>query len=286
MSRGLSRCTLALEGGISCVSCSPSMVRCRPTVPSISSPALPLRDGGRVRIVSCRCRAEPRLGRHARGPTAATAAAAEAEDSALRVHRRRPGDAAERELRSARSDLVIEPVLLRGRARERASSTQRATCRPTLSSSGTVGSARWESALLGSVSAEVVGSRSVPRPRRPRRSDRVRSSSPIDGSPHARAAETIMTELPAVRRLADHVVSVVESRHSRCRRGGAAPLRGRRSTRIARAVRRRRRRRWRPPAPRPRPTVCAPRGSTPRRSSAWATPPARSSRSLALAAPG
>ena len=75
--------------------------------------ALPWRDGGRVRIVSVAPSAAELGG--IPWTAAATAAAAEAEASELREHRRVLATA-ERELRSARCDLVIESVLLRGRA--------------------------------------------------------------------------------------------------------------------------------------------------------------------------
>ena len=70
------------------------------------------------------------------------------------------------------------------------------------------GHSRWESALLGSVSAEVVDH--APCAVLVARDDRI---GPVvladDGSPHARAAETIMTECPLFAGLPITVVSVM-----------------------------------------------------------------------------
>jgi nucleotide-binding universal stress UspA family protein len=74
--------------------------------------ALPWHDGGRVRIVSVAPSQAEILG--VPWSLTATSGALEAEEAALTVHRNAL-EAAEHELRSVRCDIVIEPVLLRGR---------------------------------------------------------------------------------------------------------------------------------------------------------------------------
>jgi len=168
--------------------------------------ALPWRDGGRVRIVSVAPSREEILG--VPWSLTATVDAADAEDATLRIHR----DAlagAERELRSVRSDLTIEPVLLRGRPGSLI--VEEARAMPAdLVVVGHRGYGRWESALLGSVSAEVVDH--APCPVLVARDDRI---GPVlladDGSPHARAAEAMMTECPLFAGLPITVVSIAEN---------------------------------------------------------------------------
>ena len=74
--------------------------------------ALPWREGGRVRIVSVAPTRADLLG--VPWTVEVLPDADQLEDETLRVHREAL-DAAEREISSARSDLVIEPVLVRGR---------------------------------------------------------------------------------------------------------------------------------------------------------------------------
>ncbi|HEV8401634.1 MAG TPA: universal stress protein [Candidatus Limnocylindrales bacterium] len=127
--------------------------------------------------------------------------------SALRTHIDAL-DAAEREIRSARSDLVIETVLVRGRAASRI--VEEACSMPAdLVVVGHRGHGRWESILLGSVSAEVVDH--APCPVLVARDERI---GPIiladDRSAHARAAEAFMTSWPLFEGLPVTVVTVDE----------------------------------------------------------------------------
>ncbi len=167
--------------------------------------ALPWRDGGRVRIVSVAPSRAEVLG--VPWSLAATTDALETEDAALALHRSALA-AAEHELRSVRSDLVIEPVLLRGRPASLIVDEARAMP-ADLVVIGHRGHGLWESALLGSVSAEVVDH--APCPVLVARDDRI---GPViladDGSTHARAAESMMTECPLFAGLPITVVSVVE----------------------------------------------------------------------------
>ena len=167
--------------------------------------ALPWHDGGRVRIVSVAPSRAEILG--VPWSLSATSDAIETEDATLEVHRAALA-AAERELRSVRSDLVIEPVLLRGRSASVIVDEARAMP-ADLIVVGHRGHGLWESALLGSVSAEVVDH--APCPVLVARDDRI---GPViladDGSPHARAAETMMTECPLFAGLPVTVVSVIE----------------------------------------------------------------------------
>jgi nucleotide-binding universal stress UspA family protein len=129
------------------------------------------------------------------------------DDSALRTHRDAL-DAAEHEIRSARSDLVIETVLVRGRPASRI--VEEAGSMPAdLVVVGHRGHGRWESILLGSVSAEVVDH--APCPVLVARDERI---GPIvladDRSDHARAAEAFMTGWPLFDGLPVTVVTVDE----------------------------------------------------------------------------
>lgn len=167
--------------------------------------ALPWHDGGLVRIVIVAPSQAEILG--VPWSIAGTSSIVEAEDDVLRVNRDTL-TAAERELRSVRSDLVIEPVLLRGRPASTIVDEAR-DMSADLIVVGHRGQGRWASALLGSVSAEVVDQ--APCPVLVARDDRIW---PVvladDGSPHARAAETMMTECPLFAGLPISVVSVVE----------------------------------------------------------------------------
>ena len=143
----------------------------------------------------------------------------ELESEVLRIHRDAL-DAAEREIRSARSDLVIETRLLRGRAASVI--VEEARQMPAdLVVVGHRGHGRWESILLGSVSAEVVDH--APCPVLVARDERL---GPIvladDGSPYARAAEAIVIEWPLFTGLATTVVTVSEDGFPYA--GAVAPL--------------------------------------------------------------
>jgi nucleotide-binding universal stress UspA family protein len=166
--------------------------------------ALPWHDGGRVRIVSVAPSQAEILG--VPWSLTATSGALEAEEAALTVHRNAL-EAAERELRSVRCDIVIEPVLLRGRTASLI--VEEAREMPAdLIVLGHRGHSRWESALLGSVSAEVVDH--APCAVLVARDDRI---GPVvladDGSSHARAAEAIMIACPLFAGLPITVVSVI-----------------------------------------------------------------------------
>lgn len=167
--------------------------------------ALPWREGGRVRIVSIAPTRGDLLGvpRWIDAP----ADADELEDEVLRIHRDAL-DTAEREIRCARSDLVIEPVLIRGRAAS-VIVDQAREMDADLVVVGHRGMGRWESMLLGSVSSEVVDH--APCPVLVARDDQL---GPViladDGSPHARTAECVVTGWPLFVGLPITVVTVSE----------------------------------------------------------------------------
>lgn len=167
--------------------------------------ALPWHDGGRVRIVSVAPSLVDILGvPWSLGPTTDAIAS---EEATLRTYRVAL-EAAERELRSVRGDLVIEPVFLRGRAASVI--VEEARQMPAdLIVVGHRGRGGWESALLGSVSAEVVDHACCPV--LVARDDRI---GPVvladDGSVHARAAEAIMSGCPLFAGLPITVVTVIE----------------------------------------------------------------------------
>jgi nucleotide-binding universal stress UspA family protein len=129
------------------------------------------------------------------------------EDEALRVHRDAL-DTAEREIRSVRADLVIEPILVRGRAAS--AIVDEARSMPAdLIVVGHRGHGRWESMLLGSVSSEVVDH--APCPVLVARDERL---GPIlfadDGSPSARLAEAVLTSWPLFAGLPVTVLTIAE----------------------------------------------------------------------------
>lgn len=167
--------------------------------------ALPWSEGGRVRIVSVAPTGADFVGL----PWAidATPDADEFETEIMRVHRDAL-ETAEREIRSARSDLIIEPVLLRGRAASLIVEEAREMA-AELVVVGHRGHGRWESILLGSVSAEVVDH--APCPVLVARSERL---GPVvladDGSVHARAAESVVIDWPLFAGLPITVVTVAE----------------------------------------------------------------------------
>src|SRR3954447_26070055 len=153
--------------------------------------ALPWHDGGRVRIVTVApCRTDI-LG--VPWSLDATTQAIESEEATLRVHRSAL-EAAERELRSVRSDLVIESVLLRGRPASVIVDEGRHMA-ADLIVVGHRGRGGWESALLGSVAAEVVDHATCPV--LVARDDRI---GPVvladDGSIHGRAPQAVVRGCP------------------------------------------------------------------------------------------
>ena len=167
--------------------------------------ALPWREGGRVRIVSVAPTRTDLLG----GPWAVNVLpdADQLEEEVLRVHRDAL-EAAEREISSARSDVVIEPVLIRGRAASAIVDEARAMP-ADLIVVGHRGHGRWESMLLGSVSSEVVDH--APCPVLVARDERL---GPVvfadDGSPSARTAEAVLTIWPLFTGLPVTVLTVAE----------------------------------------------------------------------------
>jgi len=167
--------------------------------------ALPWREGGRVRIVSVAPTGADLMGMP--WSIAAAPDGGELESDVLRIHRNAL-DTAEREIRSARSDLVIEPIMLRGRAASLI--VEEARSMPAdLVVVGHRGHGRWESMLLGSVSAEVVDH--APCPVLVARGEGL---GPIvladDRSLHARAAEAVVTDWPLFSGLPITVVTVAE----------------------------------------------------------------------------
>jgi len=167
--------------------------------------ALPWREGGQVRIVSVAPARHEILG--VPWALAAPPDADDSDDQAMRVHRDAL-ETAEREIRSARSDLLIEPVLVRGRAGT-VIVDQAREMQADLIVVGHRGMGRWESMLLGSVSAEVVDH--APCPVLVARDDQL---GPVvladDGSCHARTAECVVLEWPLFSALPVTVVSVSE----------------------------------------------------------------------------
>ena len=167
--------------------------------------AMPWEEGGRVRIVSVAPTRSDLLG--VPWGMSAPPDADQLEDEVLRIHR----DAlatAEREIRCARCDLVIEPILVRGRAAS-VIVDQARDMEADLVVVGHRGMGRWESMLLGSVSAEVVDH--SPCPVLVARDDQL---GPViladDGSPHARTAECVIMRWPLFAGLPVRVVTVAE----------------------------------------------------------------------------
>lgn len=167
--------------------------------------ALPWREGGRVRIVSVAPTRTDLLG----GPWTVDVLldADQLEEEVLRVHRDAL-EAAEREIRSARSDIAIEPVLIRGRAAS-VIVDEAHVMGADLIVVGHRGHGRWESMLLGSVSSEVVDH--APCPVLVARDARL---GPVvfadDGSPSARTAEAVLTSWPLFTGLPVTVLTVAE----------------------------------------------------------------------------
>jgi len=167
--------------------------------------ALPWREGGRVRIVSVVPTSDDLIG--IPWTLSVEPDGAMLDERALKTHRDAL-ETAEREIRSARSDLVIEPVLVRGRAASLI--VEEARSMPAdLVVVGHRGHGRWESILLGSVSSEVVDH--APCPVLVARDERL---GPVvladDRSIHARAAETFLEDWPLFEGLPVTVVTVDE----------------------------------------------------------------------------
>lgn len=167
--------------------------------------ALPLQDGGTVRIVTVVPTTAELLGIPWSVAVAADEEAVEAASS--QVHRDAL-EAAEREIRCAHADLVIESIMLRGRAASVIVEEAR-EMRADLVVVGHRGQGRWESMLLGSVSAEVVDH--SPCPVLVARDDSI---GPIvladDRSSYARAAESVLVDWPIFAGLPITVVTVAE----------------------------------------------------------------------------
>ena len=167
--------------------------------------ALPWQEGGLVRIVSVAPSRAELL--DVPWTVVVSGDANELEDEVLRTHRDAL-DAAEREIRSARSDLDIQSVLIRGRPAS-VIVDQAREMDADLVVVGHRGMGRWESMLLGSVSAEVVDH--APCPVLVARDERL---GPViladDGSSHARTAECVVSEWPIFTGLPITVVTVAE----------------------------------------------------------------------------
>lgn len=165
--------------------------------------AIPWREGGRVRIVSVVPTTAELIG--VPWAIAVVPDGDAMEEEVLRIHQGAL-DTAEREIRSARSDLVIEPVLLRGRAASLIAEEAR-EMHADLVVVGHRGQGRWESMLLGSVSAEVVDH--APCPVLVARDERL---GPVvladDRSAYARAAESVLIDWPLFAGLPITVVMV------------------------------------------------------------------------------
>ena len=187
------RILLAIDG-------SPAADRARDLVA-----ALPWREGGRVRIVSV-APTRPEL-QGVPWSLATTADDDLIEDEVLRIHRDAL-DTAEREISCARGDATIESVLGRGRPAT-VIVDQAREMRADLIVVGHRGMGRWESMLLGSVSAEVVDH--APCPVLVARDDQL---GPVvladDGSCHARMAECVVVQWPLFSGLPVTVVTVAE----------------------------------------------------------------------------
>jgi nucleotide-binding universal stress UspA family protein len=168
--------------------------------------ALPWQEGGLVRIVSVAPTRGELLGVPWSVPVPPDAD--ELEDEILGTCHDAL-DAAEREIRSARSDLDIRPVLIRGRAAS-VIVDQAREMEADLIVVGHRGMGLWESMLLGSVSAEVVDH--APCPVLVARDERL---GPVilanDGSTHARTAECVVSEWPIFTGLPIMVVTVTEA---------------------------------------------------------------------------
>jgi nucleotide-binding universal stress UspA family protein len=168
--------------------------------------ALPLREGGLVRIVSV---APTRSALHDVPSTVSDSRNADdLEEAAVGVNREALA-AAEREIRSARSDLVIEPVMIAGRPAS-VIVAQAREMTADLVVVGHRGLGRWDSVLLGTVASEVVDH--APCPVLVARDERLAAVVlAYDGSPDARSAECVVSSWPLFEGLPITVVSVAEA---------------------------------------------------------------------------
>jgi len=170
--------------------------------------ALPLREGGRIRIVSV----VPTRGELASVPleVAGVPGAEDIEAAVLATHRDAI-DAAEREIRSTRSDLVIEPILARGRPASVIVDEAR-DMGADLVVVGHRGHGAWGSMLLGSVSAEVVDH--APCPVLVARDERLgHVVLADDGSASARTAVGVLADWPLFTGLPVTILTVTEEGH-------------------------------------------------------------------------
>ncbi len=167
--------------------------------------ALPLNEGARVQIVSVAPSLTELIGSPWADPVVPDLD--EIEREMLQVHRDAL-DLAEREIRSAHAEIVVEPVLSRGRAATVIVDMARAM-KADLVVVGHRGRGRWESVLLGSVAAEVVDHASCPV--LVARDERL---GPVvladDGSSSAQTAEELLMRWPIFGGLPISVVTVVE----------------------------------------------------------------------------
>ncbi len=167
--------------------------------------ALPWHEDVHVRVVSVAPSWTERIGAPWTGPVVPDLERSELE--ILKSHRDAL-DLAERQIRSAHAEIDVEAILLRGRAATViVDEAQRMEA--DLVVVGHRGRGRWESALLGSVAADVVDQ--APCPVLVARDERL---GPVvladDGSSMARAAEGLLIRWPIFAGLSITVVAVAE----------------------------------------------------------------------------
>ena len=167
--------------------------------------ALPWHGGGHVRIVSV----APTISELLDVPPAiAVPPEGDAFDAEVVRSHRDALVAAELEIRSAHSDIHVEPVLVRGRAASVIVEQAREMAADVIVL-GHRGQGRWDSMLLGSVAAEVVDR--APCPVLVARDERLGAVILADdGSRHARIAESLVAGSPLFGGLPITVVTVVD----------------------------------------------------------------------------
>jgi nucleotide-binding universal stress UspA family protein len=167
--------------------------------------ALPWHGGGQVRIVSVAPTVSELLDVP---PAIAVPPEGDAFDAEVVRNHRDALVAAELEIRSAHSDIHVEPVLVRGRAASVIVEQAREVAADVIVL-GHGGQGRWDSMLLGSVAAEVVDR--APCPVLVARDERLGGVILADdGSRHARVAERLVTGWPLFGGLAVTVVTVAD----------------------------------------------------------------------------